>query len=263
MMDALEPLFLSDALHVHCGNPQPLWWYGTHHKTHIPWKYILQTVVEDSKHRDFKLAIAEMFYFAESSGKSGWHDTLSIWQRLCSKGDRGDREQLFNLLLRQSVTVTGPDVEGFWPALYEAARGENERTNYADRIIQQLRSITLNVNDLNELLGEDFFRQIMSKLTTEQTYLNLRTIVLGTSSEETKRRHLTDFSQIIQEHPPRIYYVFKPLDNLLSKLTFTEAITLRKVVEDARLRFIDLASKESELLEDTSQIEDWVTCSRL
>lgn len=263
VMETLEPGFLSDALHVYCGNPQPLWWYGTHHKTAIPWKSILEIVVEDPKHRDFKLAISEMFYFAESSGKSGWHDTLSIWRRLCSKSDRGDREQLFNLLLLQSVTVTGPDVKGFWPALYEAARGENESTNYTDRIIQQLRSITLNVDNLNEFLGKDFVEQILSKLSTEQTYLNLRTIVLGNSSEETKRRHLADFSQIIQEHPPRIYYIFKPLDNLLAKLTFTEAITLRKVVEDARLRFIDLASNEAELLEDTRQIEDWVTCCRL
>ena len=159
--------------------------------------------------------------------------------------------------------VTGPNVEGFWPALYEAANVEKEADNYTDRIIQQLRSITLNVDDLSNYFGEHIFEQIWSKLSTEKIYLNLRTILLGDYSEETKRRHLADFVRIIQDYPPRIYYMFEPLDKLLAKLTFAEAIALRKVAEEVRHRFIDLASKEKESLKDTCQIEDWVTSCRL
>lgn len=263
VMKRLAPTLLSDALHVYCGNPQPLWWYGVHHKAVTPWKSILEVVAEDPKHRDFKLAISEMFYFADSSGKCGWHDTLSIWRRLCSRSDRGDRGRLFNSLLRESVMVNGPNAKGFWPALYEAASGGKETDNYTDRIIQQLRSITLNVDDLSIFFGEHVFDQIWSKLSTEKTYLNLRTILLGDHSEESKRRHLADFVRIVQDHPPRIYYMFEPLDQLLAKLSFVEAIALRKIAEEVRHKFLDLASKEKESLEYTSQIEDWVTCCRL
>jgi energy-coupling factor transporter ATP-binding protein EcfA2 len=261
--DSLSPDLLSDALHVHCGHPQPLWWYGLHHDTHTPWRAVLEFIVNEPMHRDFDLALRAFFFALNLGDETDVGGALDMWRNLCQRGDASVRQRLFDRLLSDSVEFNHPRTFGFWSILVEAASGEAEATTYTNGILDNFQAISQNVDNIGKFFGEPLFRdRLIPKLARENEFLQICEDLRRATTHNEKRSHMAHLEKILLRTPPRIFWLFDRIDPLLASTDLPEAESVRQAASKARDDFFAKARQQERALEDEVEIWDWTTSFR-
>ncbi len=62
---ALGPQLFDACIHVLCGWPQPLWWYGTHHSGSELWNRVIIELARQPEHRLHRVALSELIHYGE------------------------------------------------------------------------------------------------------------------------------------------------------------------------------------------------------
>ncbi|WP_267096093.1 hypothetical protein [Xanthomonas sacchari] len=63
---ALGPRLFDACIHMFCGWPQPLWWYGTHHSGSGLWNRVIIELAGQPEHRLHRVALSELIHYGES-----------------------------------------------------------------------------------------------------------------------------------------------------------------------------------------------------
>jgi hypothetical protein len=254
---------LSDALHVHCGDPQPLWWYGLHHATSSPWQDILEVIAAQCKHREFQFVIKVMLEFVLNTSGHNWKDPLGTWCFACREGGYEVRNQLFKLLLRVSVLINNPQMFGFWETIYENSSNPQEADKYTNAIFDHLRAISCNVRDIEKFFGKNVFRSyFLPKMKQELKFIELCKRIETSSSGDANRIALLQLNQLLLKDPPRLFWLYDKIEPLLEGHNNLESETLRQTAKQARSDFIDKAHGTEMMIDDTPKITNWVTSCR-
>lgn len=260
IMKMLHPELLSDSLHVFCGQPQPLWWYGLHHQAKGVWMSVLSEVLRDPSHRDFDLALAEVFDGMSFSPIPGGDERVEVWRDLCLGYGTSMRSRLFEHLLHVSVRVSGPRLPGFWSFLLSAAEGNNEREEYLNRIIENIDQISLNVDDLAEFFGiTEFDKFIWPRMHPEKDFARiLRRLQLAPDGEEAEKV-FADLVVALSARPPRLAKLHKVIEPLLSRFETVDTNAVRDAAKAAWHVFVDSAFEKKKATGQEVEIWDWVT----
>lgn len=262
LLEMLDPNLLSDVLHVACGAPQPIYWYALHSGARSPWNELLNLALQDHNHRDFPWIVREMLYEVSNSSRNRWLDPLVTWEGLCTSGGISTRNLLFECLLHVSVTVTKPQVIGFWSRLYEHATA-HEKIRYTTSIVRHLRAICSNVSDITKFFGQEVMSQhLLAEMEPETLLIALFRRLGAVDVDSARRPIMNDIRQLLRDRPPRVLTLFDRLEALLKGSVLSEAADLRAVAKAARNRFFDLSREEEDRFVDNEQVENWVTTCR-
>ena len=246
---------LSDALHLYCGKPQPLWWYGLHHTAKPRWKAILSTVLSNPTHPKLHLALDEML----NSGGPKWKDSSNLWRNLCVTGGDTVRQQLFNQLLQYSVEVNGPQTYDFWEIIFQTSTSEKETESFVQRIVDNLESISCNVDNPIDLFGKEVaINHIQPQLKTELVCLEICKFIKHNDSEETVDGAIKVLEHVMVTDAPRLMLSYRAIAGTLKKIDRLTAKSALKSTENARLNFLSRATSQREKIETKEEIWDWV-----
>jgi hypothetical protein len=132
------PELLNAAVAVYCGQPQPLWWLGTHHTRDTIWESIVWEIAHRPEHPQFETALADIMI--EQKGED-------IAEIVKSAGPE-HLQRLFDILLRQRINENGNYLSEAWEALFEGTKDETTREQWLDRIVE---SAPVMLDDLSEI----------------------------------------------------------------------------------------------------------------
>ncbi len=246
---------LSDALHLYCGKPQPLWWYGLHHDAKARWQKVLSAILCEPTHAKLQLAVFEMLY----SYAAEWENASKLWRSLCITGGDTVRQQLFEQLLQYSVEVTGPQSYDFWEILFETSKSEIETSDYAMRIIDNLEVISMNVDSVQVFLGKAvWIKHIQPHLQAELRLLHLCKVIKQNDSQKISEVAIKSLEDVIVSSPPKIIQIYSVISSVLERSDHLSAKLALKTVQKERSNFLDRKNKQRDKIKTKEEIWDWV-----
>ncbi|WP_407470573.1 hypothetical protein [Xanthomonas campestris] len=140
----LGPQLFDACIHVFCGWPQPLWWYGTHHSGSGLWNRVIIELARQPEHRLHRLALSELIHYGESQ------TAVNVLQNLPADCLLNTFEFMLDMQTVSRLDWKPP----VWQALFlrlsemtatEAALGAIDRR--LDAIVEDVRQIHLWLGD--------------------------------------------------------------------------------------------------------------------
>ena len=259
ILEELDSELLKATLHVYCGSPQPLWWYGTHHPEGGVWKVVLEIMLTHPDHALLDLAIEEMLYSVLNGGLGKWSEPLESWRGLCQSGDPNLTSRLFDHLLFESVTTNNPQSFGFWGIFFEALDSEDDAKKYASKIVEFLPKISMNVSNLGKFFGPIFVgRHLRGFLNVEVSVVrNLETYVNSPDSAKQKEA-VQELSELLDIRPLKLYNLFKRIEVSLSGKFPVEESRLKLKLGAVRKAFLaHQAEPKSAVKRSDRKVEIW------
>ena len=261
ILDNLDPELLSNSLHMFCGEPQPLWWYGLHHTDNSPWPAILNLIVEMPDHRNFDLALKEMLFGLIGSTQPERAKALEKWTALCAMGQEV-RGRIYKHLLTNSIEVNGPCTDGFWAALFKATESKEESIRYSNGVIENIEKIDCNVNSLPDFFGNDAFGGLLyPRLIQENRFLEALRRFKNADSEESKLHELHRLEDLVIQSPPRLLSFLDRANYVVGESSVVGAEAVLTTIQDARVALIKVASKQKTDAASEAEIWNWTIAS--
>jgi hypothetical protein len=259
VLENCPPEILSDAIHLFCGEPQPLWWFGLHHQGKETWQPILEAILVDSTHPKLDVVLDEMLRFVLNSSSAVWRDPLGSWRILCQSGDALLRRRLFDHLLRASVKINGPQVYGFWDILVDSAAGDDEVEFFTGGIMTNLNAISKNIDNPREFFGEYVFGALLvPKLQEEMRFLRACEKIRDHLSDNEEQEGINQLKAVLRESPPRLFNLYRRIEVVLNGCGSLTPEEVSQIASDARGKFLEHARKQADSLEKKEKIWDWV-----
>lgn len=261
IIDSLPSELLSDALHLYCGTPYPLYHLRISHETKIPWKEILEIIILDPNHRDFQLALNEMFHYVLCFGEQEWTEPLEVWNKLCLESDIRIRRTLFDILLNQSMKVNNPRTFGFWSILIDTSKEETEKENFTQEVIKQLDIISLNIKQLHEFekfFGNEFWIQyITPQLKNEDYILSLCSGIEHAALHSEAILHMESLINALKNCPIRVFGLFRYIDRIIKDSILPEAKELNQAIKEAKNDFFEKKRDRFDIINSETKIWNW------
>ncbi len=138
IMAHLPQAILSAAVRVHAGEPQPLWWIGTHHSRSPVWADVIKQVALDGLQPTFDIAWSELFSFGKEE----------VLPALIAKLDATLLDRVFRILLALTVHANSEPMRDTWGTLFRRFDTEKIPAEWSGQINECIPEI---VDDLNEI----------------------------------------------------------------------------------------------------------------
>lgn len=140
----LDPELLAAGLRIHAGEPQPLWWLGTHHRPSVFWKAYALDVAHRPRHIDFEIAFDCALLQAEDG---------TLLEAMIAQADDADLDTIFaNMLARAKGAISWHTTS--WVSLLE--RGE--RCGLLDTWLDRMKAVAPQLldrpSDIRAWLGD-------------------------------------------------------------------------------------------------------------
>lgn len=263
LLDKIPSELLSDAVHVFCGSPQPLWWYALHSQAGNVWKNVLKAIMKNPEHQNFDLAVNEQLFKLQLGGTID-SEFLMIWENLCNDRSPIVRRRLFEHLLKCSVEIVGFNANGIyaWEIFFNQIQDPEENGGYVTRILDNLERISINVDSIDKLFGKSACRNhIFPKMTQELIVLKNLNEITSCGEQQHRKVHIKRLEENLRNTPPRLIQILDFAKDEIDNLNLVEAQHLTLLIKEARENLIEKSSVQREIIEHEKNIWNWVeTC---
>ncbi len=144
LLDVLgEPLYRA-SLHVFLGEPQPLWWLGSHHSSAPSWRRAVRWSASAADRPLFAEALDDVIAFAEDDEPAA----------LVRQAAEGDLQAVFTVFLRRKVGETGNWQTGAWTVLLDRGTAAGFAAAWFAQIAEAAPVFLDHLRDVRHWLGE-------------------------------------------------------------------------------------------------------------
>ncbi|WP_137104145.1 hypothetical protein [Azospirillum argentinense] len=207
---AMPPMLIEAAVHVYSGQPQPLWWLGTHHSGKDVWEPVVEAIARHPDHPLFDLAWDHIGFTGDGQRVS----------RIVTDLGAASAERVLGILLRLKVGCTGYFMPEAWATLMRLAADPAEHGRWLDRMVEASPAILDDISDLRLWLTEvSDLRGVLDRLQRDFVTLEMMNILFDLP-DDVDARELQDnivkmLALLIRECPPLL---FGTCDRLINRL---------------------------------------------
>src|SRR5271155_3708373 len=210
LLAGVKPNLLNAAVHVYAGEPQPLWWIGTHHCARAVWEPVMERIATTPDHPLFELAWDHIAFNGDGRRVA----------RFVTELGPAHAERIFGILLRIKVGCTGNYMPEAWAALLGLASDEETHAHWLDRMVEAAPTILDDLPDLKFWLTQDRdLRPMLDRLKRDWIPVEMTRVAFdpleGVDATEIQSKALKVLEYLTEERPP---ILFGTCDWLLNKL---------------------------------------------
>ncbi len=237
LIDTVPPTLIEAAIHVYSGQPQPLWWLGTHHGGEEVWEPVVETLARRPDHPLFELAWDHIAYAGDGARVS----------RIVTDLGAASAERVLSILLRLKVGCTGNFMPEAWATLLRLAADPDEHGRWLDRMVEASPAILDDISDLRLWLSEEGdLRGMLNRLQHDFLPLEMTTTVFDPSDEVDARELQVNVVKVlgfmVRERPPML---FETCDRLIGRLEAATVDTAELITALRERRASILAEREA------------------
>jgi len=245
LLTSIPSDLLNAAVHVFTGQPQPLWWLGTHHNGKDVWEPLVERIARLPQHPLFELVWGEIFLYNDGRLVQIVHDIGAAYGK-----------RMLDILIRLKVGWTGNLMPDVWSALLALAVDDNERLRWIDQMAAYAGVILDDLSDLKLWLCEERdYLAMFECLKYDYGLIEMASQASSLLEDENNKEFFSTFlyalEMMLEKAPPRL---FGTCDNLRMILNRSNAVTpgLDKALQDCRDRLLREreSAKESLLIPD-------------
>lgn len=203
------------------GDPQPLWWYGTHHSSNSDWRRIVRVIAASPDHPLFGEAFVEIASFGEEGELLALIDALPEAALM----------RTFELLLMYKLARNGFWRDKSWRRLLERAEGVGLLDPMFEQIDAVSDGILEELHDIELWLGkEPYGRRLLGlyrgDMATIRLLNDVNTIVDSVENNASfdpgqialmKRAAVHGLVEALEDEPCRLYGTWNSLGIMLRK----------------------------------------------
>lgn len=206
LIDTAPPTLIEAAVHVYTGQPQPLWWLGTHHNGEDVWEPVVETLARRPDHPLFELAWDHIANTGDGARVS----------RIVADLGSASADRVLSILLRLKVNCTGNFMPEAWATLLRLAADPDEHGRWLDRMVEAAPAILDNISDLTLWLTEENdLRGALDRLKCDFVPLEIAKILDRAHGCEEQDKVVETLALFIAQCPPLI---LGTCDRLISRL---------------------------------------------
>ena len=237
LMNKVPTDLLNAAIHIYSGQPQPLWWLGTHHSAKAVWQPVIELVARTPFHPLFELGWDHISYHGDGARMSSIIECVGV----------EEVDRMLDILIRLKVGCTGNYLPEAWASVLAMAKDEGTRASWLDRMVLYVPAILDDLSDLEFWLSEEQDRrEMLDRLKSDTMVLQITKIdiqnVDHAEAREFEFNRIQVLKRLVQNKPPRL---FNTCDRLVSWLETVDLPTKelieacqrqREVIFDERRR---------------------------
>jgi hypothetical protein len=221
-----SPELLNAAVAVYCGQPQPLWWLGTHHTRDTIWERVVWEIAHRPEHPQFETALADVMI--EQKGED-------IAEIVRSAGLE-HLQRLLDILLRQRINENGNYLSEAWEALFEGMKDETIREQWLDRIVEAAPVMLDDLKEIDRWLTGDIKKKVYDRLKADLTpllFLHALKDLPPYGLQELKDGSIAAMKALLTKAPPRIFGTYDRISEQCRALAL-ENIELDTLLREGR-----------------------------
>lgn len=231
LVENMPPAVLQAGLHIYVGEPQPLWYLGTHHAHSEAWAEIVEHLARQSDHPLFEPAFEEV--------ARGGEDERT--RAAVADAGAAASERMFDILLRRKATSTGFFMPEAWSTLLALAPDEATRDLWLDRMAQAAPAVLEKLSDIRKWLSAERDKlDLISRLQDDLVPLQLVKTVLDAAEDRDEPDLAPNLNKVLKAflrvNPPRLYGTYDAL--LHGTQRFGDA-ELKSALKEGRMAAID------------------------
>lgn len=261
---------LEQCLNVHCGYPQPLWWNGYHHNNYRLWDSVIVEVLKRNVlNRAFDIALREVIDLLYNHDSRRIINIYDVYTKdLLNIKEK--RKHVFERLLFDTIDQNQCNKK-VWDLLFELS-DEAEKENYYEKIAENIELVQyqqINDGDLLALFNKEvIFEKIYPRIKNDYKILafcnskELRAMyIIAENNEELMDKFKNTLEELIvefyNEETPRMSLTNRIVEGTIKKYQI-KSNKIYKLIEDNRVRLIDVTSNLREVFNDHYNIENWI-----
>ncbi len=230
LMVAMSGALVDAAIHVYAGQPQPLWWLGTHHSGRATWEPVMEAVARLPEHALFELAW-DHIASAQDGGRMA---------RIVTDLGAAGAQRALDILLPLKVRWNGNFMPEAWAAVLRLAACPDEHGRWLDRMAEASPAVLDDISEVPSWLTEDNdVRGMLDRLKADVLLLEVAGIAFdqrnGDGSRDMQCQAAELLALVVRERPPMLFGTCDRLIRTLERASIdsTELIT---ALHDRRAR---------------------------
>lgn len=252
ILDMDMPL-LSSALKMYVGHPQPLWWYGTHHRENSVWPEVISIISHDFKHPLFTLAFNEVFDFGEPE------QLIEI----IDKADSNDAQKIFNIMIEKFIKGNPQHMPEVWFSLFSKVNDAAIHSEWIRKMVLHASSIFDDLSEACQFIPPGNIKEFYSYFKSDELIIKFISkikeafssdIVYDDEISEFRNNFLAVLSEIFNSSPPNHYHICDYVMSCLVKIGFDKDDI--RFVEVKRLELLDVKFADESNVSN-EKLEGW------
>ena len=253
LIDVAPVTLIEAAIHVYCGQPQPLWWLGTHHSGEAVWEPIVENIARRPNHPLFELAWDHVAY-------SGDGNRLA---RIVTDLGAPSAERALGILLRLKVGCTGNFMPKTWATLLRHATDQDEHGRWLDRMVEASPAILDDISDLKDWLSDDGdLRGMLDRLQNDFVPLEMAKIAFDppedVDAHEMQDKAVKVLAFLVRERPPLLFGTCDRLLRWLERATVDTAELVTLLHERRAAIFAERAAIKQAMKQTDLPLDGWI-----
>lgn len=147
----LPPKLLSSAVQMYIGEPQPLWWIGTHHREQGVWPKVIELIAQEPSHPLFKQAFNQLLWKGAST-------QLCLIVTNCGTTHS---DVLFELMFQYKLDTSGEFMPEVWEALFKMVPNKTCST-WIEQMASHSLTILNSLDEAEEWVPTNFLNEFYS-----------------------------------------------------------------------------------------------------
>lgn len=253
LIDMAPPSLIEAAIHVYSGQPQPLWWLGTHHRGEAVWEPVMEIIARRPDHPLFELAWEHIAFNGDGKRVA----------RIVADLGAKNVERALSILLRIKVGCTGNFMPEAWATLLRLAADSDEHGQWLDRMVEASPAILDDISDLRDWLSDDGdLRGMVDRLQNDFLPLEMAKIVFD-APHDADTREMQDnavkvLAFLVHERPPLLFGTCDRLIRWLKHATVDAAELVTLLRERRAAIFAEREAIEQAMKQPDPQRDGWI-----
>lgn len=222
---------------IYMGNPQPLWYIGTHHSGRDAWEPIIEEIARSPNHPLFSLAWEHITYNGNNERVTTFVSALGSV----------NAPKVFQQLMLHKLRTNGDFMPEAWEALLKLAPDVATRSNWLAEMASHASTVLDYFSDIKHWIPTEHQKEFVCHLENDLNLLNLLNILceleLIDKNTELWQNLEKLLIQIFEQMPPTILETYDRIVGHINRLGFSNTPLAKK-----------LALKRSEFINARSEI---------
>ena len=249
----MTPSLLEASFKMYIGEPQPLWWIGTHHREKEIWPKVINAIVRNHSHPLFKLAFNTYLNTYDQEILCGVINEISV----------DGAEIIFELILQQFISSNPEFMPKVWQALFDVAPNDNLRKEWIKRIASNVLCVLDSLLDAKKIIPNEYLDEFYSYFLDDMKLIEFAFQMLEIKknySDEIIPKDLLDnllqiVTSLLNQYMPIHYDTCMILINVLKNIGVpSEKLSF---IHEKRKELLKNKSNSSENKE-SEEISDWI-----
>ncbi|MGF1759338.1 hypothetical protein L4D76_15630 [Photobacterium sagamiensis] len=248
----LPPKLLSSAVKMYIGEPQPLWWIGTHHREQNVWPKVIELIAHRPSHPLFKQAFNQLMF-------KGACTQLCL---IVTKFGANHSDVLFELMFQYKLDTSGEFMPEVWEALFNVAPDTKTCSTWIEKMASHSLTILNSLEEAKEWIPKNFLNEFYSYFKSDLLIINALVNFVRLNDEESEyltKDHLhqikAGIAVLFEEHPPLHYDTCSFAQRMMQKLGYSSQET--QFIQTRRDELIEKLKADNSVTK-SEQITDWI-----